>query len=78
MIIDKENLMDAGCCGDTIEEFIKCQEEGKIGELLCILGEHRAELLENIHEGQKKLDCLDYLIYKIKAAQKESVESRLK
>lgn len=33
---------------------------------LQILSEQRKELLDELHLVQKELDCLDYLIYKIK------------
>ena len=57
------NLRDAGC------------DEVLIGELealpsscarLCRLKAYRRDLLSGIHAGQKKLECLDYLIYQLR------------
>lgn len=61
-----ENLEDAGCGKEMIEEFLIFQEKGLKTHQLCILSEHRKNLLVRIHEEQKKLDCLDYLIYQMK------------
>ena len=54
-----QNLQDAGCDERTTE---KC--------MLPILFRHRKGLLGTVRLGQKQIDCLDYLIYKI---QKETV-----
>ena len=57
------NLRDAGC------------DEALIGELkalpsscarLCRLKAYRRELLDGIHDEQRKLECLDYLIYQLR------------
>lgn len=34
--------------------------------LLTLLARHRAALLEEVHRGERKIDCLDYLIYQLK------------
>jgi len=34
-------------------------------ELLHILSHHRRELLDLVHQSEKRIDCLDYLIYQI-------------
>lgn len=61
-----ENLHDAGCDTDIIEPFLNLRSSGKREEQLSLLAKYRYFLLNRIHENQKKLDCLDYLIYKIK------------
>ena len=61
-----QNLKDAGCCKDTISKFVTCDKEKKEQQKLCLLTKYRACLLEEIHARQKQLDCLDYLIYKLK------------
>ena len=57
------NLRDAGC------------DEALIAELdalpspcarLCRLKAYRRDLLDGIHTEQRKLECLDYLIYKLR------------
>lgn len=61
-----QNLKDAGCDPETVIVFLKLCEDGKTGHQLCLLAEHRKNLLTGIHREQTKLDCLDYLIHKIK------------
>ena len=44
---------------------IACMEQGKKNELLKRLEEHRKGLLHKVHEEEKHIDCLDYLVYQI-------------
>lgn len=60
------NLEDAGCDSLTIKQFFKLQSEGKKAEQLKLLVRHRASLLDELHAGQRMIDCLDYLIYAMK------------
>jgi hypothetical protein len=61
-----QNLEDAGCASDTIELFMQKHEQSKLSEQLKILSKQRCVLLDDVHKSQKKLDCLDYLIYRLK------------
>ena len=56
-----QNLRDAGCTEQTIESFMK--QKGDVRGRNSVLGKQRKYLLDRIHEHQKRLDCLDYLIY---------------
>lgn len=60
-----QNLKDAGCSQDTIECCIACLDSDKKEELLKRLENHRKGLLRKVHEGEKQIDCLDYLVYQI-------------
>ncbi len=60
-----QNLKDAGCNQDIVECCIACMEQGKKKELLRRLEEHRKGLLHKVHEEEKHIDCLDYLVYQI-------------
>ncbi|MDE7333334.1 MAG: hypothetical protein K2O16_14100 [Lachnospiraceae bacterium] len=60
-----QNLKDAGCSQDTIEWCIDCLDCGKKTELLKRLENHRKGILRKVHEGEKQIDCLDYLVYQI-------------
>ena len=62
----EQNLKDAGCYSDMIEGCLKCLEKGQLREELRRLERYRRSLLEKLHVEQKKMDCLDYLIYKIR------------
>lgn len=59
----RENLADAGCSAELIGQFEKLAAKGKQKEVHLLLDGYRRNLLESIHDGQRKLDCLDYLIY---------------
>ena len=60
-----QNLEDAGCDRQTREKCMALFRSGKLREMLPLLSNHRKELLGTVRSGQKKIDCLDYLIYKI-------------
>ena len=61
-----QNLKDAGCDPDIIARFMACQDAGKTKDSLRVLATQRAVLLDEVHASQAKLDCLDYLIYKLR------------
>lgn len=64
-----QNLKDAGCSEKTAEQFFELKVKGKIESQLKLLSKERSVLLQNVHVSQKKLDCLDYLIYCLKKNQ---------
>ncbi len=61
-----QNLLDAGCDQQTTEQCMTFVKDGKCADMLPILTRHRKSLLGAIHKGQEQIDCLDYLLYKIK------------
>lgn len=64
-----QNLIDAGCGDSFAEECAQLILDGKNQSALNILGKHRKHLLDEIHTNQKRIDCLDYLIYKIEKSE---------
>lgn len=62
----KQNLIDSGCSKEVIDEFFSLYEQKKKKEALRLLTKHKSELLDNLHDSQKKIDCLDYLIFNLK------------
>ena len=60
----ERNLRDAGCCDEFIREFTELGRTGKEAEQRRLLSKRRAELLDELHESQRRIDCLDYLIYR--------------
>ena len=62
----KHTLKDAGCDDRLISECIKIAETKPSAELLKPLCHYRAALLERLHESQKRIDCLDFLLYRIR------------
>lgn len=61
----RQNLLDAGCSGDMIRRCMDLAGKQERGELLRVLSRHRRELLELVHLSEKRIDCLDYLVYQI-------------
>ena len=61
-----QNLLDAGCDSKLVDRFMLLFAHRNYQGQLQILSEQRKELLDELHLVQKELDCLDYLIYKIK------------
>ena len=61
------NLVDAGCDNKLIEQFMDYLKTGSKEAGLSLLAKHRRFLLDCYQADQKRIDCLDYLIYKIKS-----------
>ena len=61
-----QNLQAAGCSLDMVETCLKLRAQGRQKESFHLLCRQRRRLLEIIHEDQKRLDCLDYLIFSMK------------
>ena len=61
-----QNLKDAGCSPDTIKDFLLYFDREQKEEQITLLEKHRRELLNVVHKAEKKIYCLDYLIYQIK------------
>ena len=62
-----QNLIDAGCSQDLVEQFMSLQ--GRQEEQLSLLSRHRKTLLDQLHLEKYRIDCLDYLVYQIQKKQ---------
>ncbi len=60
-----QNMKDAGCSDNTIDNCIDCIEKGRREELLKRLAAHRSSVLDSIHREERQIECLDYLVYQI-------------
>lgn len=60
------NLEDAGCDRELIDRFMQLLEDGQKEAGLSLLAKHRRFLLDCCHADQKRIDCLDYLLYRMK------------
>lgn len=65
----RQNLRDAGCPSEAIEKYMLLGEEDKAAEQAALLAGHRAALLLALHESQRKIDCLDFLTFKMAKSQ---------
>ena len=62
----EQALQDAGC-GDALKaRCCECYEDGDFGTLDRLLQKQKQTLLDKVHEGQKQIDCIDYLAYTLK------------
>ncbi|MCM1368166.1 MAG: hypothetical protein NC184_05120 [Roseburia sp.] len=61
-----QNLTDAGCGESLADEITALLDRNKTSEALSALAKHRKAVLDNCHAEQKKIDCLDYLVYRLK------------
>ena len=60
-----QNLEDAGCDMEMVAEFMKLGIAGNRQNQLKLLEQHRKRLLENVHTNEKRIDCLDYLVFQM-------------
>jgi len=63
-----QNLRDAGCDEKAVADFLDCVRRDKEAESFRLLKKQRSHLLDLVHEEQKKIDCLDYLVYQMQKA----------
>lgn len=61
-----QNLKDADCDSNLIKKFFELDKDNNTKEQLKLLAKHRRELLNLLHLSQKKIDCLDFLIFNLK------------
>lgn len=55
-------LTDAGFPGEAISEAVRLCEAGQKEDLVRFLRAKRCDLIEELHESQKKIDRFDYMI----------------
>lgn len=60
-----QNLKDAGCTDEMVEKFMALQDSEDEEQQIRLLSGHRKHLLEKLHKDEKRIDCLDYLIYQM-------------
>ena len=66
------NLQDAGCREELIRRFMDCYRDGQIKDGLQLLRQHRSALLDDIHAEERKINCLDYLVYHLEKSDRQS------
>lgn len=68
----RQNLIDAGCDDQLIQSYMTAMQENDRHKCTRLLEGWRRALLDEIHGGEKRLDCLDYLRYQLQKEQKKS------
>ena len=56
------NLEDAGCGGEDLEKTKRLYEVGDTEAMIRFFRKCRCSRMEELHESQRKVDCLDFLI----------------
>lgn len=64
-----QNLKDAGCGDDAIQIFMDDLQRGNRRTGIQLLQKHRRCLLAAVHKEQKRIDCLDYLLFMLEKEQ---------
>ena len=57
-----DNLADAGCTEHDAEIAGELYKNGQADELIRFLKKCRCSLMDEMHESQRKVDCMDFLI----------------
>ena len=63
--IFRQNLIDAGCSPELVRQCTALAAQKENAELMRILSLHRKGLLDTVHQNEKRIDCLDYLLYSL-------------
>ena len=61
----KECLDYFGCDENEKAEILKCSENGNVKGMIQLLRKRRQAILNTIHEEEKQISCLDYLVFQI-------------
>ena len=56
------NLSDAGCGSVELQKAKQLYEAGDTEALIRFFRKCRCSRMDELHESQRKVDCLDYLI----------------
>ncbi len=56
------NLTDAGCKSEELATAERLYKAGDTESLIRYFRKCRCSRMEELHESQRKVDCLDYLI----------------
>lgn len=60
----KQNLEGIGCSEAFIQDFMG-KERPKFSKQISMLKSYRVSLLQELHEIQRKIDNVDYMIFSI-------------
>lgn len=71
----KCNLMDAGC-SDVSAVVDQLVQAGRISDALHEMRVIRCNLMDELHQSQRRVDCLDYLIRQMEKEIKTTTERR--
>ena len=67
------NMKDAGCRGEDIRKAKQIYDLGDMDALIRCFRKCRCDLMDELHESQRKVDCLDFLIRQTEKAKKTTI-----
>lgn len=62
----KECLIAAGCDDSKADELLSLIADSKSIEAIKILEQDRECILDNVHNEEQCINCIDYLVHKLK------------
>ncbi len=68
-----QNLEDAGCETEMIRNFLGWFDKGQQAKQLELLEHQREYLLGRVHMDERRISCLDYLIYQIQGKKRDKI-----
>ena len=72
----ERNLMDAGCSNASAAAVDELYRAGRFLDALHEMKVIRCGLMEELHQSQRRVDCLDYLIRQTEKEIKNTRERR--
>ena len=71
-----QGLSDAGCSAEAARKIGALFETGSYDEMLHQMKKQRCVLVDQMHESQRRVDCLDFLIRQTEKEIKTTTERR--
>ena len=71
-------LSEMGMASDMLKQYIFSRDNKNKSDSIRILRKFRSQLLDNLHDRQKQLDYLDYMLYEINQDKKLFEEAKWK
>ncbi len=72
----KEDLVYAGCPEDSAKTIEHMLDEGRLYDALHKMKLIRCDLMDELHQSQRRVDCLDFLIRQTEKEIKTNTERR--
>ena len=72
----KNNLLDAGWSEESAVMVERLCSEGRLYDALHQMRVIRCDLMEELHQSQRKVDCIDHLIRQTEKEIKSTTERR--
>ena len=72
----KEHLLDVGCPEESAQAVERLINAGQLGDALRQMKVICCDLMNELHQSQRRVDCLDYLIRQTEREIKSTTERR--